>query len=228
MNVAIIPARGGSKRLPRKNILPVLGKPILSYPIKAALESGLFDSVIVSTDDEEIAQSARSATARVMERSKELAQDRVTVVQVCLDVLEALRNENQLPNYICCIYATALFITPDDLRRSFQLLQRKPKADFVMGVSQYNLHPVQALVEKDGYLTPMWPEYIHLQSQFQPHLVASNGSLYWAQVSAFQEVKSFYGRKLKGYVIPKIRAVDIDTQGDFKIAEILAPHILPS
>ena len=158
MKVAIIPARGGSKRLPRKNIVPVLGKPILSYPITAAQESALFDAVIVSTDDEEIAESARSTNARVVERSTELAHDRATVVQVCLDVLEVLRHENQLPDYFCCIYATALFITPDDLRRSFRLLQGKPAADFVMGVSEYNLHPVQALVEKDGYLTPMWPE----------------------------------------------------------------------
>lgn len=224
--VAIIPCRGGSKRLPRKNVMPVLGRPMLSYPVTAALKSGVFDAVTVSTEDEEIAKVAHSVGARVIKRPGELAGDRATVVEVCLHALDRLREENRLPDYFCCIYATALFVRPDDLRKSFRLLQNEPEADFVMGVSQYNLQPVQALVEKDGYLTPMWPQYVGVQSQFQPHLVASNGTLYWARVSVFMEAKSFYGRKLRGYFIPKSRAVDIDTLDDLRLAEILSPHIL--
>ena len=198
MAVAIIPARGGSKRLPRKNVLPILGKPILSYPIKAALESKLFDSIIVSTEDEEIAKHAQLFGARVIERPVELAGDRATVVEVCLHVLEVLENENRYPNLFCCIYATALFINPNDLRESFRLLNTEPASDFVMGVSEYNLYPVQALIENDSYLEPMWPEYHAAQGQIQPRLVASNGTLYWARVSTFQDVRSFYGERLKG------------------------------
>lgn len=226
MAVAIIPARGGSKRLPRKNVLPILGKPILSYPIKAASESKLFETIIVSTEDEEIAKTAKAFGARVIERPKELAGDKATVVEVCLHVLEVLRCENKCPNYFCCIYATALFIRPYYLEESFKLLHTEPKADFVMGVSEYNLYPVQALIEKDGYLRPMWPRYHATQAQSHPYLVASNGTLYWARVSAFQDVKSFYGRRLKGYFIPKIHSIDINTPEDFNIAQIYAPHLL--
>jgi pseudaminic acid cytidylyltransferase len=227
MAVAIIPARGGSKRLPRKNVLPILGKPILSYPIKAVTESKLFDSIIVSTEDEEIARDANLCGARVIERPAELARDRATVVEVCLHVLEVLANENHYPNFFCCIYATALFINSNDLQESFRLLNTEPASDFVMGVSEFNLYPVQALIEKDGYLRPMWPEYHAAQGQFQPRLVASNGTLYWARVAAFQGAKSFYGEKLKGYMIPKMRSIDIDTPEDFAIAKMYASHLLP-
>lgn len=227
-NVAIVPARGGSKRLPRKNVLPILGRPLLAYPISAALRCRLFDQVLVSTEDGEIAEAARSAGAQVIERPKELAEDTATVANVCLHILEALKHENVLPEYFCCIYPTAVFLTPKDLLESFRILQGEHGAEFVMGVSEYNLQPVQALVEKDGYLSPMWPEYHGIQSQFQPQLLASNGTLYWARVSAFLRTKSFYGKRLKGYVVPKIRAIDIDTKEDFRITEILAPHIVSS
>ena len=226
MAVAIIPARGGSKRLPRKNVLPIFGRPILSYPIKAALESKLFESIIVSTEGEEIAKAARASGARVIERPKELAEDRATVVEVCVHVLEVLEHENRYPNYFCCIYATALFISPSHLQESFRLLRTEPEADFVMGVSEYNLYPVQALIKKDGYLKQMWPQYHDVQAQFHPQLVASNGTLYWAYVPAFQDVKSFYGRRLKGYFMPKIHSVDINTPEDLKIAQMYAPHLL--
>ena len=227
MTVAIIPARGGSKRLPRKNVLPILGEPILSYPIKAALESKLFNSVIVSTEDAEIARTARMSGAQVIQRPAQLARDRATVVEVCLHVLEVLENENRRPDFFCCIYATALFINPDDLRQSYCLLDAEPKSDFVMGVSEYNLYPAQALIVNGSYLMPMWPEYYGTQGQFQPHLVASNGTLYWARVGAFRDGRSFYGKRLKGYYISKARSVDIDTPEDLKIARIYAAHLLP-
>jgi len=224
--ICIIPARGGSKRLPRKNILPILGRPMLNYTIEAALKSGLFDSVIVSTEDKEIAEKADSAGAEVFDRPIELSIDRATVVQVCQDVIETIISGGQESDYFCCIYATAIFITPDDLKDSFNLLNIEPCSDFVMGVSEYNLQPVQALVEKDGYLEMMWPEYHAIQSQYHPHLVASNGTFYWARISNFIENKSFYGKKLKGYIIPRMRAVDIDTMEDYRFAEILAGQLL--
>lgn len=226
MTVAIIPARGGSKRLPRKNILPMLGKPLIEFPISAAIKCGLFTSVIVSTEDDEIARIARSAGSEVIMRPHELCHDRSTVVQVCTHVLNSLEKIDQIPDYFCCIYATAIFLTHKDLRESFDLLKQKPEADFVMGVSEFNFQPVQALEEEKGYLTLKWSEYKGVQSQFQPKLVASNGTLYWARSSVFLNTKSFYGNKLKGYNIPKLRAVDIDTKQDYKMAEILAPYLL--
>jgi CMP-N-acetylneuraminic acid synthetase len=225
--VAIIPARGGSRRLPGKNILPVLGNPALFYPVQAALKSGLFDQVIVSTEDEKIRHMAEQSGARVMDRPKVLARDRASVVQVCRDVLERLSPEGIQPAQFCCVYATAVFITPEDLQASFQLMDACPDTDGVMGVSRFNLQPVQALeIGGDGYMKPRWPEYAGLQSQCHPKLLASNGSLYWADTQAFLRQNSFYTDHLKGYEIPWIRAIDMDTPDDYKNVQLLAPLLL--
>ena len=220
--IAIIPARGGSKRLPRKNILPLQDKPLICYPIAAALESNLFDRVIVSTEDKEIAKVAEKYHASVMRRPKSLSQDTSTVVQVCMHVLKELEKDEERPPYFCCIYATAVFICPSDLTGAFQLLNVKPKADFVMGISGFNLQPFQALVKKDGFLSPFFQEKVHMQSQKQPELVASNGTIYWARSSEFIKQKTFYGKRLRGYPIDRFRAVDVDTPEDYKIVKKIA------
>jgi len=225
--VAIIPARGGSKRLPRKNILPILGKPMLSYPVNAALQCGLFDQVIVSTEDDEIRGIAIQSGAQVMNRPGMLAGDDAGVVQVCRDVLEKLHHGGINPTRFCCIYATALFITPEDLRRSFQLMEKYPDTEVVMGVSGYNLNPLQALGPKgDGCLTPQRPDDCKLQSQFHPKLVASNGTLYWAKVQAFLKSQTFYPESLRGYEIPWIKAIDLNTPEDYQYLRLLAPLFL--
>jgi pseudaminic acid cytidylyltransferase len=225
--IAIIPARGGSKRLPRKNILQVSGKPALFYPIQAALKTGLFDRVIVSTEDEQIKKAALDCGAEVLERPCELARDRVGVVRVCQGVLEELSNEGMESAYFCCIYATAVFITPEDLEKSFLLMEASGDVRVVMGVSKFNLSPVQALeLTENGYLKPKWPDYNGLQSQLHPDLVASNGTFYWAKTKAFLREKTFYGDKLKGYEIPWLRAIDMDTIEDYKNVEVLAPLLL--
>lgn len=223
--VAIIPARGGSKRLPRKNILPILGKPMLTYPIQAAQKSEMFDRIIVSTEDEEIMQAASEAGAEIFERPEELAEDRAQVVQVCKQILDVLKEQNEQPEFFCCIYATAIFIRTEDLINSYQLLKHDPRPDVVMGVSEFNLQPMQALEEKDGFLTPKWPEYLRLQSQFHPHLVASNGTLYWARTSYFEQNPDFYCSRLKGYTIPHLRAIDLDTREDLDFARLIAENI---
>ncbi|MCI5135662.1 MAG: acylneuraminate cytidylyltransferase family protein [Candidatus Electrothrix sp. AW2] len=226
--VAIIPARGGSKRLPRKNVLPIQGKPMLTYPVQAAQKSKMFDRIIVSTEDEEIKQVALKAGAEVFQRPEDLARDRATVVQVCKNVLDVLGEQNNYPEFFCCIYATAIFITPEDIKNSFLLFNQEPKPDVVMGVSEFNLQPVQALEEKDGFLNPKWPEYLDLQSQFHPHLVASNGALYWARTSYFEKNPKFYCPRLKGYAIPRIRTVDLDTSEDLKFCRMWAEITLSS
>ena len=226
--VAIIPARGGSKRLPRKNVLTILGQPMLAHPVKNALESKLFDRVIVSTEDSEIEKAALEAGAEVFKRPEELAQDRSTVVQVCKHTLEVLNNQNEFPEFFCCIYATAIFITGKDLKDSFQLFYEKPEPDVVMGVSDFNLHPVQALEESDGFLAPKWPEYLGMQSQFHPRLVASNGTIYWARTRYFIQNPNFYCTRLKGFKIKKMRAIDLDTKEDLEYAKSIAENISES
>lgn len=213
--VALIPARGGSKRLPRKNILQMAGLPMLAWPIRAAQESGMFDRICVSTEDAEIAEVARRYGAEVIERPFDIAQDRSTVVQVCLHALETQPDIELL----CCIYATACLLRPQTLVASRALLDAAPAADFVMGVSEYEHPPVQALkADEQGFLSYMWPEWRGVQSQFQPHLVVSNGTLYWARAEALQRERSFYGSRLKGFAVPADEVADIDTIQDLECA----------
>lgn len=209
----MIPARGGSKRLPRKNILEVGGLPMLAHPIQAARASGLFDAIYVSTEDAEIARVARELGADVIERPQEIAQDRSTVVQVCLHALETHPEIERL----CCLYATAILLRPDSLIASHALLDDEPEADFVMGVSEYEHPPLQALkADERGFLSYMWPEWRGVQSQFQPHLVVSNGSLYWARAAALRAEKTFYGHRLRGWPVPPEQVSDIDTTDDLE------------
>lgn len=213
--VALIPARGGSKRLPRKNILEVGGLPMLAHPIRAARDSGLFDRILVSTEDAEIAAIARAHGAEVIERPAEIAQDRSTVVQVCLHALDQYPEIERL----CCLYATAILLRPDSLIAAHALLDETPAADFVMGVSEYEHPPVQALkADELGYLSYMWPEWRGVQSQSQPHLVVSNGSLYWARAVALRAEQTFYGQRLKGWPVPPEQVADIDTVDDLVLA----------
>ncbi len=224
--VAIVPARGGSKRLPRKNILPVEGRPMLSYPVAAALESGMFDEVVVSTEDSEVADIARAAGARVLDRPARLAEDRAKVARVCLHALEELDKDEAPVGEFCCVYATAILLAPEDFVRAHALLDAPPEADIVMGVAEYDLHPVKALKEEDGYLSRMWPEFAGVQSQFCPRLRASNGTLYWVKAAAFRQDPNFYPRRLKGYDMPRSSAVDIDTPEDLEWARLLAAYFL--
>lgn len=218
--IAIIPARGGSKRLPRKNILPINGKPMITYPISAALKSKMFDAVIVSTEDDEIADIAEQQGAVVQWRPLELAQDRSTVVQVCTQVLT-------LPQYqgveaFCCIYATAVLLQEQDIVSSRQLLDIE--TNVVMGVTQYNYQPVQALKQQNGYLSLMWPEYGNIQSQFYPELCVDTGTLYWAKTATFLKSATFYGSTLRGYPIDNNKTVDINTAQDYERAKRLLFH----
>lgn len=215
--IAIIPARGGSKRLPRKNILPINGKPMISYPIRTALQSNLFDEVVVSTEDDKISDIAEEYGATVFKRPEELAQDRSTVVEVCVHLLKLSPFTNV--DSFCCIYATAVLLQSADLIHSSKMLYEEPIADFVMGVSQYNYHPAKAMRCDKDYLQPMWPEYSKKQSQFLPEVVVSNGTLYWARRKVFLTEKTFVGSRTKGYIVPEKHAIDIDTVDDYEKAK---------
>jgi len=186
---------------------------MLAHPIMAARASGLFDHIYVSTEDAEIAEIARRCGAEVIERPSHIAEDRSTVVEVCLHALES-KPEIDL---MCCIYATAVLLTPETLIAANKLLNAAPGIDFVMGVSEYEHPPVQALKADDnGYLSYMWPEWRGTQSQFYPSLVVSNGTFYWARRNSLMEEKTFYGRQLKGFVVPSEQVSDMDTQEDLE------------
>jgi N-acylneuraminate cytidylyltransferase len=216
--VAVIPARGGSRRLPRKNVLPFRGRPLITWPICAALNSGLFSRVIVSTEDPEIASIATRHGAEVIERPASIATDTSTVVEVCLHALEMLRLEGGIPDMLCCIYATAALLKPDDLVQSHAWLTGDG-FDSVMGVAEYDLSPLQALVRKGDHWELLFPEYRSIQSQGYPELVCSAGMMYWIKSRSLIDHGTFYTAKMGIQKIPRSRLCDINTREDFEAVE---------
>ncbi len=215
-SVAIIPARGGSKRIPRKNIADINGQPMISYPIRTALESGIFDRVIVSTDDPEIKQISLSCGAEVSDRPVELATDEAFEIDVYGQVLDTLPTR---PQNFCAIYPTAIFINEDDIKGAFDQLSG---ADVVMGASRYPIHPFKALrTNAEGYAEMVHPKECLQRSQTYPEYVASNGTFYWFDTESYFKYKSYYAPKLKTFAVPTLRAVDIDEPEDLHFARAL-------
>lgn len=209
--IAIIPARGGSKRLPRKNILPLHGEPLLSRVVKTCIKAGCFDEVVVSTEDAEIASIAENAGARVHCRPEAIAGDRSTVAEVCLDVLNSVDSE-----LFCCVYATSALLRHDTLLKSFTKLEESEGMSVLMGVSEYQHSPFQALLVQDsGRAELLLPEYHGVQSQFYPKVRVSNGTFYWARRATFLEEQTFYSKQLGVYDVPESEVCDLDTQEDF-------------
>jgi len=227
-SVCIIPARGGSKRIPRKNILDFCGKPIISYSISAALDSAIFDLVMVSTDDEEIAEVSRQAGAEVpFLRSKEAADDYSTLSMVVKEVLQELKIRGQVFDAFCCMLPTALFVRGSTLKCAQKMLTSNPKVDSVMPIVGFE-YPVPRGLKKraheDGnqYLEMVWPEYIETRSQDCEPWYHDVGQFYWMLVSYFDkhEPKWMLGDCTVPLEIPASEVQDIDTLEDWKIAEL--------
>lgn len=220
--VCIIPARGGSKRLPRKNIVDFLGRPILAHTVDAAVASGVFSRVVVSTEDAEIAEVARNAGAEVHGRADTLASDSARLVDVCLTFLDEEERAGRTHDFFACLLATAPMRTAEDVKNAHALIE-SGICDFAMAVTTYPLPPLQALRTSDeGFLRPMFPEMINLRAQETPALFVDNGSTYFAAVAAFRKERTFYGATLRGHVMPRDRSVDIDEPFDLELARLLA------
>ena len=220
--VCIIPARGGSKRLPRKNIADFLGRPILAHSVEAARTSGVFSRIVVSTEDAEIGRIAREAGAEAHLRSPALASDTAPLVDVCIGFLddEALAGRDW--DFFGCLLATAPLRTAEDIRSSRALIE-PGVCDFAMAVTTYPLPPLQALrANESGFLRPMWPEFVSLRSQDAPPLFVDNGSTYIAVVPAFRKERTFYGSTLRGHAMPRERSIDIDEPYDLEVARMVA------
>jgi pseudaminic acid cytidylyltransferase len=216
--VAIIPARGGSKRLPRKNVMEFFGIPIIAHTIEAAYSSECFGRVVVSTEDEEIATISERFGASVHQRAPGLATDKATVVEVCLDFLNSETESGRNWEVMACLYATAPLRSAGDIRATVALLD-PPDCAFAMAISRYNMSPHEAMkLGPDGSLTPMWPDLLHFKSSELPPLRVDNGSTYAVDVASFREQRTFLGRGLKGYEMPMSHSVDIDTLEDFDLA----------
>ncbi len=218
--VCIIPARGGSKRIPGKNIRPLGGLPLIAYSIRAALQSNCFARVIVSTDDEAIAQAAADHGAQTpFVRSAELANDFATTADALADAIER-SGESSRP-IICCLYATAPMVLAQDFIDARESLVAN-KADCVMSVTDYDFAPQRALsAAADGTLSFVHPEFALTRSQGLTRQVHDAGMFYMLANASFAKSGQIVSGRTFGHFIERARAIDIDTPEDFEFAEML-------
>lgn len=224
--VAIIPARGGSKRLPRKNILPLGGRPMLSWSVDAALQSGLFERVCVSTDDHEIHQVASRSGAEVLQRPEFLGSDSATVAQVCTHHLKEWMDSGESYDHLYCLYPTAPLRNVDDLRAIASIFATQPEAIAVVAVSKFTHYPHQALqVGADGELRAFWPELVNVRGSDLPLLVAGNGSTYAVSVPSFMQTQSFLpATGLYAHYMNPLRSIDVDTKDEYELLQLAFAH----
>ena len=221
MNIAIIPARGGSKRIPRKNIRPFCGKPMIAWPIAAAAESGLFEHILVSTEDSEIAEVARQCGAEVpFIRPGELAGDHSETTDVIVHALSWAIEAGWPVESACCIYPTAAFVCADDLAEARELLS--PECDYAFAAVRYG-HPPQRgfLRSDDGSPELLQPEYEATRTQDLPPVYYDGGQFYWGTSEAWMERRPFFGSRTRFIELPPWRAQDIDRSEDWTMAEQL-------
>lgn len=218
-NIAIIPARGGSKRIPRKNIKPFMGKPIIAYSIEAALQSRLFEEIMVSTDDDEIAEVARQYGAEVpFMRSAETSNDYAGTADVILEVLNMYKKQGREFDTVCCIYSTAPFVTSDRLIEAYSKLT--DEIDFVFTCVAYS-YPVQrSLHIVEGRICMVHPEYADSRSQDLEPIYHDAGQFYIARTASFIQEKTFWGKNTVGLILSELEVQDLDTQTDWTLAEM--------
>ena len=222
MNLAVIPARGGSKRIPRKNIKPFLGRPMIAWSIGAAIETGCFDRLIVSTDDEEIAEIARQSGAEVpFLRPAELADDYATTSDVIRHAISWLAQNDRMPERVCCIYATAPFLRAGDITRGFDLLEESG-ADFVFSATSYAF-PIQRAIRltPEGRVEMLMPEQFSTRSQDLDEVYHDAGQFYWGRSEAWLSGKPIFSPLATALILPRYRVQDIDTPDDWLRAELM-------
>lgn len=222
MNVAIIPARGGSKRIPRKNIKLFFGKPMIAWSIEAAIESQCFDRIIVSTDDEEIATVARQYGAEVpFMRPEALANDYAGTIPVIKHAVEWLALQGDKPEYACCIYATAPFIKVEDIAKGLDLLQ-KNRCDYAFSVTSFAA-PIQRAfkITSENRLEMFNPENFIKRSQDLEPAFHDAAQFYWGTAQAWLNEKPLYAKESVPIELPRYRVQDIDTPEDWQRAELI-------
>ncbi|MFV8226345.1 pseudaminic acid cytidylyltransferase [Christiangramia aquimixticola] len=219
-NLCIIPARGGSKRIPKKNIRNFLGKPIIAYSIEAALDSELFEEVMVSTDDEEIAAIALKCGAEVpFMRSANNADDYATTVDVLIEVIETYKSLGLEFENIACLYPSAPFTTSEKLKEAYSNLRTK-KLDAVFPVMPYSFPIQRSLKMNNGKLEYFYPEFENSRSQDLEKSYHDAGQFYFLNTVGLLKNKSMLSQNAGGILITELEAQDIDNELDWKLAEI--------
>ncbi|MBY6070796.1 pseudaminic acid cytidylyltransferase [Marinobacter salsuginis] len=218
--VAIIPARGGSKRIPRKNIKEFCGKPMIAWSIEAARKSGCFDRIVVSTDDREISELAIQLGAEVpFVRPAELSNDYAGTLPVIHHAVDWLQRNGEQIEYACCIYATAPFISSDDIQRGLALI-RMERASYAFSVTSYAF-PIQRAIRitERGRVAMFHPEYFNARSQDLEEAWHDAGQFYWGTAEAWLEERAIFAESAVPVLLPRHRVQDIDTSEDWTRAE---------
>lgn len=222
MKLALIPARGGSKRIPRKNIRSFRGRPMIAWSIAAAQSSGCFDRIVVSTDDEEIAEVALRYGAEVpFLRPVHLADDQATTQGVVLHAIQWCEQNSISVDALCCLYATAPFVQPGDLAEAERLFEKSSPQSFVFTATSFPFSIQRAIrIDAEGFSTMFQPEHFNTRSQDLEEVYHDAGQFYWARPSAWASTVNLFddGRPL---LLPRWRVQDIDTEEDWKRAELL-------
>jgi N-acylneuraminate cytidylyltransferase len=222
MKVAVIPARGGSKRIPRKNIKQFCGKPMIAWSIEAAKSSGLFDQIIVSTDDAEIAEVAELWGADVpFVRPDELSNDHVGTIPVIAHATQWVLGQGFDVEGVCCIYATAPFIQADDLKRGWAYLD-SGDWDYAFAVTDFAAPIFRSFTQTtEGGLEMFFPEHFATRSQDLPTALHDAGQFCWGRPAAWLASKPIFDRSSKPVMIPRWRVQDVDTKDDWLRAELM-------
>lgn len=226
MRIAIIPARGGSKRIPRKNIRSFCGKPMIAWSIEAALKSACFDQVAVSTDDAEVAAIATTYGAAVpFLRPASLADDHTGTVPVIQHAVNWYREQGAAPDVVCCIYATAPFLNPEDLRQGLISLEEM-KAEYAFSVTSYPFPIQRALRIRQGHVEMLHSQYLNTRSQDLEETFHDAGQFYWGTAAAWLEGKAVFAPHSVPVILPRHRVQDIDTEEDWLRAELMMKALM--
>jgi len=219
--LAIITARGGSTRIPRKNIKDFLGKPIIFYPIQEALKSEVFTEVMVSTEDLEIARIAQEYGANIpFMRPKDLARNEINTVEVLSNVIDTYEQMGQTFDYFACIYPTVPFLTAERIKQAFEKLSSHPDAHGIMSVSKPNTHPYKTFKSDESGISMMFPEYEFVHSQSLPNAYYDCAQFYFLNTRKFKETGKLFSEGMLPFEIPEMQAQDIDYPSDWLMAEL--------
>lgn len=220
-SIAIITARGGSKRIPRKNIKPFCGVPIIAYSIQAALDSNLFDEVMVSTDDSEIADVSRRYGASVpFMRSEHTSDDHATTADVLLEVIGKYAQDEKQFEYACCIYPTAPFVTAGKLQEAFSILEESKACETVFTSVPFSFPPQRGLLNENGYAIWWQPQHALTRSQDLPDIYHDAGQFYFFRINSFLKSHMLVGQNSRMLLISELEAQDIDNPSDWELAEL--------
>lgn len=219
--ICIIPARGGSKRIPRKNIKDFLGKPIIAYSIEAALQSGIFEEVMVSTDDVEIAEIAKKYGASVpFLRSEETSNDYATTADVINEVLDSYEKKGLYFDIIGCVYATAPFVTSQILNDAVKLVI-EDNYDSALSCVEFSYPILRSLeINQKHRLQFKWPEYLNERSQDLPKFYHDAGQFYISKTDSYRKTNAFCGNNAAPVILSELEVQDLDTMTDWKLAEM--------